>query len=66
MHFLVGNTVIILSSYQLKVRILRFVVHSVLAVHFKGVISNQITFSRLKPQMFCTPSDAPAQMYTET
>ena len=53
MCFLAGNTVIILSWCQLKLRILRFVVHSVLATkyyqaseEFKVVISNQITFSR--------------------
>ena len=44
--FLAGNTVNILSLCQLNMRILRFIVHSVLAVLFKGVISNQITFSR--------------------
>ena len=71
MRFLAGNTVIVLSLCQLKMRILRFVVHAVLAVLFKGVISNQINFkvseatlsARLKPRRFCTLSDAPGQSH---
>ena len=56
---LLGNEVIILSSCQLKMRMLRFVVYSVLAVLFKGVISNQITFFKVNEAPLSAGRKAP-------